>query len=331
MGNSRLPGPICSKLKDWGWIDEGTTCRASSPTPGPTGDWRERARQNSVQTKKEEYLSHARQVSYAMQGKVLAEKGWNAVDELLDSFGEEDDKPSKSKPRPPRIQSYLGGAFLRMYLDGTVDPEIVEEAGVEIGESPRFARLTTAVTKRVQRKVDRRPHHKPTEKEVAERAKKYLTWLRSKRGIAFKRTLNPVIGGVSGVDVTRAVFVKEEETPRGMRVEYEIHVVFRDTYDFENERHGVYDRYRKELAAHLQKDEFWEFDKKYFGAVAGIDAYEQPKLDNAALFASFMYALEQRGWTPGPLAWEVTVPMKGSFVYKKSGSRGASRRRGRSR
>lgn len=33
MGNSRRPGPICTTKGDY--IDEGTTCRSSSPTPGP--------------------------------------------------------------------------------------------------------------------------------------------------------------------------------------------------------------------------------------------------------------------------------------------------------
>lgn len=308
MGESRLPGPVCNLLKDQGWMDSGTQCRKASSPPGPEFG-PEAARRRSLEIVKQAYLDHAREVSYAMQGKVLGEKGIDAVNQLLGDFGLK--KPSK----PARVQSFLGGKFLRMYLDGEVDPDAVEAAGQEIAAAPTFASLTRSVDSRIA-KMAAASKRLPTEEELAARALKYLSYKREHGGIAFKQTLNPVIGGVSGVAVSKAVILSQEPTPKGTRVEYEIHVIFKDTYDFENERSGVYDRYRKELADHLQKDEFSQFDKKYYGAITGWDGYEQPQLDNAALFASFMYALEKKGWTPGPLAWEVTVPMRGSFTHK---------------
>lgn len=37
MGNHQVPGPICSTRVGDDWIDDGTSCRAKSPKPGPVG------------------------------------------------------------------------------------------------------------------------------------------------------------------------------------------------------------------------------------------------------------------------------------------------------
>ena len=65
MGESQLPGPVCNQLKEWGWLDDGTTCQKPSTAPGPI-DWKKEARKNAARIAKENYLNHAREVSYMM-------------------------------------------------------------------------------------------------------------------------------------------------------------------------------------------------------------------------------------------------------------------------
>jgi hypothetical protein len=83
----------------------------------------------------------------------------------------------------------------------------------------------------------------------------------------------------------------------------------KDTYDFGNKRSGVYDEYRKQLANHLAKNEYEKFWTDFRSEASGKG---KTKLDEAAVFASFMYAIEKKGWTPGPLPWEVTILIKGT-------------------
>ena len=112
MGNSKYPGPVCKVLKDLLEIDPGTNCRSTSPTPGPVTGGHGVAGM-AVADAKARYLSHARYVSYAMQGKSLL---------------------------PGDHSSWLGGAFLRMYLDHKLDDDTVKKAA---RRSERLRRLSS--------------------------------------------------------------------------------------------------------------------------------------------------------------------------------------------
>jgi hypothetical protein len=128
-------------------------------------------------------------------------------------------------------------------------------------------------------------------------------------GLAFRYELNAVIGGVGDVDVTR-VDVLPLPTPDGTRSFYVLHLTFRDAYDFDNTRSGIYNVYRKKLAKLLADRRYPDFWEAYGRETIGLGT---TGLDSAAIFASFMYALEKAGWTPGPLPWEVTVPLTGTI------------------
>jgi hypothetical protein len=67
-----------------------------------------------AQVKKVQYLEHAWDVSYIMQGK-------STLDSALDWFDQFRNGAGGQKPR--RVQSFLGGAFLRMYLAHKVDSD----------------------------------------------------------------------------------------------------------------------------------------------------------------------------------------------------------------
>jgi hypothetical protein len=260
-------------------------------------------------SKQRAYLEHAYEVSYLMQGKSGAETALDWVEHVFSD---------NNKRKPPRIQSFLGGAFLRMYLDHKVDPDIVQTAGAEIGQSPEFAKLQAEMTTKCQAELPGvHTKHTLTE-QIAALYGKDLDRIRKKHGIAFKYTLNPVIGGVTGVKVSGARIVGK--TPKGKNVEvsYDVDVVFSDVYDFTNKRQGVYEAYRKRLALLLAFNDFSEFEKEYFTEVQPIGKFRANHLDNAAVFASFMYALEKKGWTPGGLPWEVTVPMHGTVTLPET-------------
>jgi hypothetical protein len=255
-------------------------------------------------SKKRAYLAHARAVSYAMQGKSA---GGSALAWVEDLWGD-----SKSK-KPARVQSFLGGAFLRMYLDHEVDPDVIKRASVEIAESPEFANLQTQMNAKCQAELAQAHARQPVTEAIKAIYAKDLNRVREKSGIAFRYTLNAVIGGVTGVSVKDARILASR--PKGgsaganAEIDYEVDVVFSDTYDFENRRTGVYETYRKRLAHLLALNDFTAFEAEYGGELLPTG---KTNLDSAAIFASFMYALEKKGWTPGPLAWEVSVPMRGT-------------------
>jgi hypothetical protein len=121
------------------------------------------------------------------------------------------------------------------------------------------------------------------------------------------------------------------EVGKEILVNYEVKVVFKDTYDFDNSRKGEYDRYRKKLAKLLQQNKFGDFELMYYREQDPSGYFRKTKLSHAGLFASYMYALEKRGWTPGPLAWEVTIPMRGSLKAPKRRPRKKGRRKSRRR
>jgi len=288
MGNSKYPGPVCKVLKDLLEIDPGTNCRSTSPTPGPVTGGHGVAGM-AVADAKARYLSHARYVSYAMQGKSLL---------------------------PGDHSSWLGGAFLRMYLDHKLDDDTVKKAGEEIGASKTFEQLQKDTNDHLQLAVDRHGHML-NRKEIADEARRYLKARKDRGGIAFRGALNPVIGGVGGVDVdAEATTSSESQLVASVVLDYEIDVIFSDIYDFKNRRTGEYDRYRKHLADLLRRNEFRKFEEAYRTEVQPVGSWHKTHLDNAALFASFMYALENRGWTPGGLPWRVTIRMRGKLHNK---------------
>jgi hypothetical protein len=248
-----------------------------------------------------------------MQGKSSAQSVEKWFDEVLVDLGidEEDSKPQ-------RVQSFLGGAFLRMYLDGKVDPTVVEQAGEEIAASETFKNLTDKVTKHLQAAEDHSARKILSAPDIEVLAKQRLTRIRRKSGIAFRQSLNTVIGGVTRVDVTSAAHLADTETSDGTVGRYRIDVVFADAYDFENKRYGEYDRYRKKLARYLIANEFDKFEEAYYREAQPLEGWHKTKLDSAGVFASFMYALEKRGWTPGPLVWDVTVPMEVSIIQRRA-------------
>ncbi len=298
---SRLPGPVCTVLSNWEWVDKSTLCRVKGKPPGTNG--KKQVSEWVKKLKKLQYLGIARGVSYAMQGKSLYQSGRKTYDDL------------KGNKQTQRVQSYLGGQFLRMYLDANVDPEIVKDAGKEIGESQEFAALEADTQKYLQARA-KTYHKKPfTDRSLAYHAENYLkTRKNSKGSIVFKKTLNTVVGGITNVDVRSAKFTSKKQVRSMFEVEYEFEVIIHDEYDFENRRFGFYDQFRKQAASLLIADDFDAFEKMVFGqAETAVFESRKAKLDDAAVFASFMFALEKKKWTPGPLAWQVAVPMRGTI------------------
>ena len=275
---------------------------APSPAPAPPA-----AAPEEAPYWKSIYVQHAYSVSYVMQAKSAGESAWEWGRELLDSLdGEIEDKPA-------RVQSFLGGAFLRMYLDHEVDQEIIDQAGKEIAVSKEWKALTAGVAAYVQQIANRTP--KPLDAEaVKQHANKHLATKLKKGGVQFRDTLNPVIGGAGGIEVTGVKHVRDgARVGKKLESTYELQVKVSDVYDFQNKRTGEYQRYRENLALLLRSDQYSQFNLAYFGEVQPIRAYKSTNLDYAGTFASFMYALERKGWTPGGLAWEVSVPMTVEF------------------
>lgn len=256
---------------------------------------------------REKALAVARAGSHAMTGKATAESNYRDARELYA-------KATRDKSyKRPRVQSVLGGAFLRMYLDHKVDPSVVKAAGEEIKKEPEFKKLQ----KQIERKataLGKKLLGAKADDLLKVTTNKHLQYRLKHGGIAFRYETNPIIGGVSGAEV-KSVKISQVETERGIRVDYEMDVTFTDTYDFDNKRSGAYDRYRKKLASHLAKgdyDKFWDaFERK-------LGDKKKTGLDHAQIFASFMYAIEKKGWTPGPLVWDVAITMRGSVPIPNS-------------
>ena len=261
--------------------------------------------------KKNGYLRHAREVSYLMQAKSEGESAESWVEEEVKKIR----GTTGSKPR--RVQSFLGGAFLRMYLDGKVDSKTVEKAGEEIHDSPEFKKLAEELNKYLQGSIDTHHLTKAEPEKLRSLADQHLKAIKKSRGIAFRYTLNAVIGGVTGVEVKSVTHLQDKTVPEGTASTYRVDINFSDTYDFQNKRTGEYDRYRKQLAKYLVANDFDKFDDAYEReAQPIIKSWHHTKLDNAAVFASYMYALEVRGWTPGGLPWDVTIPAEITIIYK---------------
>jgi RHS repeat-associated protein len=248
-------------------------------------------------------LAAARAGSYTMTAKANAE---SAQREIRETYAKATGDKSYKRPR---VQSVLGGAFLRMYLDHKVDPAIVKAAGEEIKQEPEFKKLERQIEGKAGALGNKLLGAKADDLLEAT-VNKHLQSRLKNGGIAFKYETNPIIGGVSGAEV-KSVRASQVKTAQGIRIDYEIDVTFKDTYDFENKRTGVYDRYRKELAGYLSKGEYDKFWDVFESEAAGKG---KTGLKYPEVFASFMYAIEKKGWTPGPLAWDVTITMKGSVL-----------------
>jgi hypothetical protein len=247
-------------------------------------------------------LSHAYQVSWAMTGKSSGEAAMRAA---RGAYAWATDDTSY---KPARVQSTLGGAYLRMYLAGKVDPDTVSAAGVEMGASREFEKLRGDVHTALAG-LKPSADTATAQEQIRKAAQAYLDKRIKYGGLAFRYELNAVIGGVGAVEVTR-VDLLPLPTSSGMQRLYVLQLTFRDKYDFDNTRSGIYDVYRKKLAKLLAEGRYSDFWEAYGRETIGLG---YTGLDSAAIFASFMYALEMAGWTPGALPWQVTVPLTGTI------------------
>jgi hypothetical protein len=130
--------------------------------------------------------------------------------------------------KPGRVQSPLGGKFLEMYLDHTVDPSAVAAAGLEIQKEPNFKKIENELKTKIQ-KLDKHLTQEDADQKVLEATRKYFKEA-MKHGIEFKYETNTIIGGVSGVEVKNATLTHQVSGDQGSsgttQGEYEVHVVF---------------------------------------------------------------------------------------------------------
>jgi hypothetical protein len=246
-------------------------------------------------------LETARTTSYVMTAKSSAE---HAERDVADAWHAIEGGTGYKRAR---VQSRLGGAFLRMYLDGAVDPSVVAAAGDEIAQSPEFAKLSNDLQRHLEKQQISAAN---APERVQQLASAYLNQRLRRGGISFRYELNAVIGGATGVEVPEVT-----ATASDAGLDYVVKVEFLDTYDFENKRGGQYDAYRKRLAALLAAGSYPDFWEAYLREVTGVR--RTTGLDDAALFAAFMYAIEKKGWTPGPLPWRVSVPISGHVRLRR--------------
>jgi hypothetical protein len=284
-GRGRVPGPLCGSKQ------AANGHAAKDPTEEPR--------------KKAQYLDYARSVSYLMEAKSVEQstEKWLHV-------------------RPARIQSDLGGPFLRMYLKGQKDPKLIAEAGKEIGADDQFHDLVKELTRFLQTQADQGRFSSDQTDRIKAIADAHLKAIRKSRGIDFRRNLNTVIGGVGGIAVDAVT--RDAAAGAGLGIAYQVKIHISDTYHFNNHREGDQDRYRKLLSQLLSARDFDKFEETYDAeATLGLDSLPHPflgrkwqSLDDATIFASFMYALEMNGWTPGGLDWDVVVPAPVTLVFK---------------
>lgn len=215
--------------------------------------------------------------------------------------------------------SKASGAFLRMYLRHAVNEDAVVIAGEEIAASAEYQALQSDVQEVLQTNASNVLKRLPTAIEIVSITKEYLKKRYREEGIAFRGALNPIIGGIGGIDVVGLATVLQQSGAKSTTmVKYKFNVKFEDKYKFVgNQRSGgkagtiadqpEYDKQRKRWATLL--------DQGKYGTVV-VEYHEQFYLGEKSLregtaFASLMYALESAGITPGPLPWSVTIPMAG--------------------
>jgi hypothetical protein len=191
--------------------------------------------------KRENYLMHSLFVSYIMQGKSAGESTIRYYNDLRASLT---DNRSYNQQK---VQSFLGGKFLRMYLENKVDQGAVMAASKEIKNSPEFAKLNEELKSRLQTKLASQKTSQADIKRVTE------DFLRKKlrRGFGFKTELNTVIGGATGLEVN-TVHINLSSTEGEVKMEYNIFIKISDTYDFNNRRSGEYEKFRQKLVLLLK-------------------------------------------------------------------------------
>jgi RHS repeat-associated protein len=195
-------------------------------------------------------LLHAWSVSYLMTGKSQTEKMSRNISEKVADYRND------TNYQKPRVQSVLGGAFLRMYLKNEVDQNIINKVGEEIKNEPNYTKLERGVNSKINA-LGKKLLNSNTDSLIESVVSKYFNREVSK-GLDFKHETNTVIGGVSGVEV-KSISTEKIETDNGMQVNYTIDVTFKDEYDFKNKRYGVYENYRKGLASSLAKGDYCRF------------------------------------------------------------------------
>jgi hypothetical protein len=216
-------------------------------------------------------------------------------------------------------ESKLSGDFLRMYLKHKIDPATIAAAGDEIGASELWEVLGEDTETGIEEAL-KKTGRIPTATELSGIARAHLQHVYKTQGIAFRGPLNPVIGGIEGIDVIEPTTtnVQGGPGPGKKKISYTLNVQIKDKYKFlGNRRSGGakgtiadqsdYDNQRQRWAQFLLKGEygtvFVEYHKAfYFGSKQTRTGYA---------FASLMYAIEAAGMTPGPLEWSVTIPLKG--------------------
>ena len=305
-GKGRTPGPTCASKPSGHWNSPGQ--RTRSPPKHRPG--------TSIltdQEKKSLYLEYARGVSYAMEGKSEAQSMWRRA------FGKKGDWD----PSP------LGGAFLRMYLDGKTDPEVIAAAGKEIGGDEQFqTKVVKVLTDFLQAQVSLGRLRKEESDRIRLLGDQHLKAILKKPGIELRKELNVIIGGVEAIGVDSATFISDTPTDTGSIAKYRVDIRIGDEYHFKNIRHGEQDKFRRELAGYLHARRFGKFEDaynaessvgigtSYIPALPHFSGARKTHLNDAAIFACFMYALEVNGWTRG-LRWDVVIPVQIdlSFVH----------------
>jgi hypothetical protein len=289
-GRGRSPGPLC--------VSKGRENK--HPPPGVSAK-----DSGEEQRKKSQYLAYARSVSY-----------------LMDAKSEEQSAQKWLHLGPARVQSDLGGSFLRMYLKGEKDPKVIAAAGKAIGNDDQFHDLVKELNRYLQSQADQGRVAKDQVDKLRAIADAHLKAIKKSKGIDFRRNLNTVIGGVGGIAVDAVT--RNASAGTGPAVTYQVRIHISDTYHFNNHREGDQDRYRQLLRRLLSAREFDKFEEAYDAeATLGLDSLPHPlsarkwrSIDDATIFASFMYALEMNGWTPGGLNWDVVVPAEITLAFK---------------
>lgn len=260
--------------------------------------------------KKESYLKYARSVSYGMEAKAAEQQ----LEHLFGGKGQ--------------VQSGLGGAMLRMYLDGKKDPDTIAQAGKEIGEDEQFYAL---VVKEVSDYLQAQVAHNKLQKSETDKMRllgdQHLRAIKKHRGIELRKHLNPVIGGVGSIAVKSVTYVGEASTVKGTVRTYRANILIGDSYNFHGHRGGEQATLRTKLARYLKARDYDKFEATYnsevsFGLGTGYlpsphSGIKKTHLDDAGAFACFMYALEDNHWT-SPLHWDVVIPVDITLTFAPS-------------
>lgn len=266
--------------------------------------------------KKTQYLDYANEVSYAMQGVSTVQSGIRQWEKVRDVF--------QSTPgSQTQVDSYLGGKFLRMYLEHKTDPGTIRAAGEEIKRSDKFATLTKDLQTVLQKTLT---VAKASDTDIRQIATAFLNHERQKKatkndkgdivkgGIVFGGGLNVIVGGITGLEVS-SVQTKTLKEKEAIKIYYTVLVKISDAYEFDNDRsqYPDVDAYRHKLAFLLKSKQFSAFEDAYQNEVLPWRSHKTA-ISKVNVFASYMYALEQANYTPGPLPWSVLLPVKGTVV-----------------